>query len=406
MLWAAQGFLLVDIESVTTCGGHRLFSGAFREGGGQALVIGQTWSAFSRARAELMVDGFRLVDLEVHTVGSTVLYDGLFHVASDAAAIVHGLSWDAFLAAWEEKSGQGLRLVDIEVYNEGLNLAFAGVFRGGTGGWGLWASEFQDFFKTWDEWSDAGLRLIDLEIVRIGSRDVYLGVYGPSTGGQVALAGRERDQFLNDWDRYRNRGYVLIDFEITYTTATAIVEKRAQYKGSFPHGQTPRESFGEAFPEGEASPASFVRGDVNGDGELGMNDALAILNKLYAGGKALDCADAADTNDNGELEMADALLILNFLYAGKQPPAGAPPGALQEDATPDTLGCDRKTDTLTTLPTRVTPVPHSTVHVLPQTPSKATLEQLPTDPPIPYEDPKGGEKLQKVPTLPRRVFPF
>ena len=65
----------------------------------------------------------------------------------------------------------------------------------------------------------------------------------------------------------------------------------------------------------------FVRGDVNGDGELGMNDALAILKKLYGGGRALDCDDAADFNDNGVLEMADAVSILHYLYLGKAPPS-------------------------------------------------------------------------------------
>ena len=42
----------------------------------------------------------------------------------------------------------------------------------------------------------------------------------------------------------------------------------------------------------------FVRGDSNGDGAIDIADAIAVLSYLFAGGRALDCDDAADVNDD------------------------------------------------------------------------------------------------------------
>lgn len=83
----------------------------------------------------------------------------------------------------------------------------------------------------------------------------------------------------------------------------------------------------------------FVRGDANSDGKLDISDGIAILGHLFLGQGSLDCEDAADANDDGTIDISDAIKILGFLFLGDKLPPGTKPGELEEDATPDNLGC-------------------------------------------------------------------
>ena len=62
-------------------------------------------------------------------------------------------------------------------------------------------------------------------------------------------------------------------------------------------------------------PPVFVRADANGDGRVGISDALRILVHLFSG-VAIDCEDAADVNDDETLNVTDPLLLLEYLFAG------------------------------------------------------------------------------------------
>jgi hypothetical protein len=83
----------------------------------------------------------------------------------------------------------------------------------------------------------------------------------------------------------------------------------------------------------------FVRGDVDGDGAIMINDAIWILHYLFASGPANDCMDSADVNDDGHIDLSDPVSVLSYLFAGgDQPPPPFPePG---EDPTPDQISCD------------------------------------------------------------------
>lgn len=82
---------------------------------------------------------------------------------------------------------------------------------------------------------------------------------------------------------------------------------------------------------------SFVRGDVDGDGAVLINDSISTLESLFSGGDAR-CADAADINDDGSVDIADAIYGLSYLFQAGAPPA-APFPDCGLDATPDALGC-------------------------------------------------------------------
>jgi len=83
----------------------------------------------------------------------------------------------------------------------------------------------------------------------------------------------------------------------------------------------------------------FRRGDSGSDGEVGVEDAILVLEHLFAGKPAPICRDAADANDDGELDVSDPIRILIFLFAG----GAAPPSPGPEDCGPDpaldALGC-------------------------------------------------------------------
>jgi len=93
-----------------------------------------------------------------------------------------------------------------------------------------------------------------------------------------------------------------------------------------------------------AAPAAelFRRGDADGDGAMELTDAIAVLDRLFLGGEALRCPDAADANDDGEIDLTDPIAILSRLFSGGD--ALPPPGTdrCEVDPTPDGLGhCPR-----------------------------------------------------------------
>lgn len=88
----------------------------------------------------------------------------------------------------------------------------------------------------------------------------------------------------------------------------------------------------------EATENSFIRGDTDGDGRIGITDAVRSLGFLFLR-VDVDCVDSADANDSGRIEITDGVLILMFLFRGGVEPV-APFPACGDDPTPDSLGCE------------------------------------------------------------------
>jgi hypothetical protein len=82
----------------------------------------------------------------------------------------------------------------------------------------------------------------------------------------------------------------------------------------------------------------FLRGDVNRDGTILIDDAIGVLEWLFRGGSEPACRDAADSNDDGRNDITDPVYILNHLFIGG--PAPLPPFPAEgPDPTTDGLGC-------------------------------------------------------------------
>jgi hypothetical protein len=81
---------------------------------------------------------------------------------------------------------------------------------------------------------------------------------------------------------------------------------------------------------------SFLRGDVNIDGNLDISDPVSVLQMLF-NGSAVGCDDAADANDDGMLNIADAVAVLSSLFGGT---GSLPePNVCGPDPTADALEC-------------------------------------------------------------------
>ena len=63
----------------------------------------------------------------------------------------------------------------------------------------------------------------------------------------------------------------------------------------------------------------FLRGDANGDGEIGMPDVMFVVNYILGNPAETFNADAADANLDGEIGMPDVMFIVNYILNGKFP---------------------------------------------------------------------------------------
>ncbi len=82
----------------------------------------------------------------------------------------------------------------------------------------------------------------------------------------------------------------------------------------------------------------YRRGDVSGDGIVGLGDAVNQLGYLFQGG-SIPCLDAADANDDGSISLGDVVYILSFLFAGG-PDFPAPwPDCGEDSSAGDALDC-------------------------------------------------------------------
>ncbi|MCA8960210.1 MAG: dockerin type I repeat-containing protein [Planctomycetes bacterium] len=90
--------------------------------------------------------------------------------------------------------------------------------------------------------------------------------------------------------------------------------------------------------DGSSMLTSFVRGDVNADGNLDVADVIATLDALFGGIPTVDCDDAGDVNDDGSVDISDPISALTHLFSGGPPPPSPYP-LCGSDSTGDGLAC-------------------------------------------------------------------
>jgi hypothetical protein len=84
----------------------------------------------------------------------------------------------------------------------------------------------------------------------------------------------------------------------------------------------------------------LLRGDVTGDLEVTMTDAIRILNWLFLGGRRPTCLESADVNGSREINIADPVYELQWEFSGGPRPPAPFPDCGEDDAP---LGCEEPT---------------------------------------------------------------
>ncbi len=64
----------------------------------------------------------------------------------------------------------------------------------------------------------------------------------------------------------------------------------------------------------------YLCGDVNGDDNLSVSDAVFIINYIFAGGDTPDPIEAGDVNCDSDVNVSDAVSIINWIFSGGNDP--------------------------------------------------------------------------------------
>jgi hypothetical protein len=61
---------------------------------------------------------------------------------------------------------------------------------------------------------------------------------------------------------------------------------------------------------------TFLRGDVNGDGQVKIGDVTILISYLLSGDTSGINLQAADCDQNGEIQIGDVTALINYLLSG------------------------------------------------------------------------------------------
>jgi hypothetical protein len=82
----------------------------------------------------------------------------------------------------------------------------------------------------------------------------------------------------------------------------------------------------------------FVRGDIDGSGEVDLNDGVYWLEWAFRGTTPPPCLEAADVDEDGLLTVSDPILVFRRLFqGGREIP---PPTSCGFDSHLDPFGCE------------------------------------------------------------------
>ena len=94
----------------------------------------------------------------------------------------------------------------------------------------------------------------------------------------------------------------------------------------------------EIFESLSATSPSFLRGDVNQDGQVNILDSNDLLRFFYDKEYEPPCLESADVNNDGLVQLADALQLISYVTHGLSPPASPFPVCGRD---PDEFGSEK-----------------------------------------------------------------
>lgn len=72
--------------------------------------------------------------------------------------------------------------------------------------------------------------------------------------------------------------------------------------------------------QGYVHSVSVVHGDADGDGTVGLADAVYLINYLFRGGPSPEPLESGDMDCDGVVGLADAVYLINYLFRSGPPP--------------------------------------------------------------------------------------
>jgi len=88
------------------------------------------------------------------------------------------------------------------------------------------------------------------------------------------------------------------------------------YSAPWPTAHANNQRTGQAPNPKNFQIQKFIRGDVNEDGFLSIDDATFIINYLFVSGDAPKCLNVADVDGNGKLTIEDPINLISYLFFG------------------------------------------------------------------------------------------
>ena len=158
------------------------------------------------------------------------------------------------------------------------------------------------------------------------SGKLYLTNLGFGTGvGTIEVIDPADDFFIESWASFPRKGGLASPTFFAVRAGSEVFEP-----GAGPRGGSMVVAVGDFFSFSEVHRVEpelhFVRGEVNGDGEVDLSDAVAILGHLFLGEADPDPLEAADVNADQVLDITDPIFLLDFLFLGGAPIPAPFPG--------------------------------------------------------------------------------
>ena len=101
-----------------------------------------------------------------------------------------------------------------------------------------------------------------------------------------------------------------------YNCSSLVGGQGTTYNSSNPKDKTYAHIDGGTSNQGYfTAKAAFLRGDVNGDGQVKISDVTALINYLLSGDASAINLQAADCNQDGNVKIGDVTALINYLLS-------------------------------------------------------------------------------------------
>ncbi|KAF9884253.1 hypothetical protein FE257_001985 [Aspergillus nanangensis] len=175
---------------------------------------GMTSDVYQQKFDKYLKQGYRVVQVDGYTVDETAYYAAIWDKSPSGAWMTrHGMTADSAQEYFDEYLSQGYRMTDISGYEVACAERFAAIWEKTSTGceWQAYANmtsaEYQSRF---DQYVAEGYRLVDVDGYQADGVVYYAAIWDKSpSGAWVARHGMDSPTFQAEFDKYKQKGYVL-----------------------------------------------------------------------------------------------------------------------------------------------------------------------------------------------------